>query len=98
VAFGHRLLEFTSCHGEFLLAAEAGAAGARFRAAVYATHHAHVQMLVRAGAPELDPHYVTDALLSMLSAELVMHQLRGRGTPLEDLQAGWEALARSILG
>ena len=97
VAFGHEVLEFTADHGEFLLAAEAGTPGARFRAPVYAAYRAHVQMLVRVGAPRLDAAYTADALLSALSSELVMHQLRGRGIPLADLRAGWEALARTVL-
>jgi AcrR family transcriptional regulator len=97
IAFGHALLEFTACHGEFLLAAESGGVGVRFRSAVYAAHQAHVRMLVRAGAPELDAAYTADALLSTLAAELVMHQLRGRGLPLEDLKAGWTALVQRVM-
>lgn len=97
VAFGEALLDFTVCHGEFLLAAESGGVGLRFRTAVYGAHRAHVQMLVRAGAPELDAAYTADALLAPLSAELVMHQTRGRGIALEDLKAGWAALARRTL-
>lgn len=97
VAFGHALLEFTAVNGEFLLAAESGAPGVRFTHSVYAAHHAHVQTLVRAGSPELDAAYTADALLSILSAELVMHQLHGRGIPLEDLKAGFESIARCVL-
>ncbi|MFL5844970.1 MAG: TetR/AcrR family transcriptional regulator [Solirubrobacteraceae bacterium] len=96
VAFGEELLEFTACHGEFLLAAEASP-GMRFRTSVYGAHRAHVSLLVRAGAPELDAGYTADALLSTLSAELVMHQLRGRGVPLADLKAGWAALIRRVV-
>ena len=97
VAFGHSLLDFTAENGEFLLAAESGHPGVRFNHSVYAAHHAHVQTLVRAGAPELDAAYTADALLAALSAELVMHQLRGRGIALGDLKAGFEAVARRML-
>lgn len=97
VAFGHALLRFTDCHGELLLAAEGGSPGLRFRAAVYGAHRAHVQALVRAGAPELDAGYTADALLAMLSAELVMHQLRGRGIALAELEAGFESVVRRVL-
>lgn len=97
-AFGTELLDFTACHGEFLLAAESGGLpGLRFRSSVYAAHRAHVALLVREGAPELDAGYAADALLSTLSAELVMHQLRGRGVPLEDLKAGWAALVARVI-
>jgi AcrR family transcriptional regulator len=97
VAFGRQLLRFTDVAGPLLLAAETGGPGVRFRAAVYGAYHAHLRALVRAGAPELDADYTADALLAPLSAELVMHQRRGRGIPLATLEAGWEALARRVL-
>jgi AcrR family transcriptional regulator len=97
VAFGHRLLVLTQQHGEWLLAAETGGPGQRFRTSVYGAYRAHVLTLVRAGAPDLDAGYAADALLSALGAEVVMHQLRGRGVPLEDLKAGWAALACRVL-
>jgi AcrR family transcriptional regulator len=97
IAFGDALLEFTACHGEFLLAAESGGPGVRFRSSVYGAYRAHVSLLVRSGAPDLDAAYVTDVLLSAVSAELVMHQLRGRGIELADLKAGWAALVRCLL-
>jgi len=97
VAFGEALLDFTACNGEFLLAAEAGGVGLRFRTAVYGAYRAHVQVLVRSGAPELDAAYTADALLAPLAAEMVMHQVRGRGMALENLKTGWAALARRVL-
>lgn len=97
IAFGTSLLEFTACHGDFLLEAEGGAPGRRFSNPVYATYRAHVQMLVRTGAPELDAGLVADALLASLSAEMVMHQLRGRGIALEDLTAAWASLVQRVL-
>ena len=98
VAFGHALLDFTACHGELLLAAETGGAGLRYRTSVYGAYRAHLVLLVRAGAPELDAGYTADALLGMLGAELVMHQLRGRGLELAELKDGFEAVARRVLG
>jgi AcrR family transcriptional regulator len=97
VAFGHAMLDLCHRHGDFLLAAETGLPGIRFRASPYAAHRAHVATLIRAGAPELDAGYTADALLATLSAELVMHQLRGRGVPMQELRDGWEALARRVL-
>ena len=98
VAFGHAMLDLAERHGDFLLAAETGLPGLRFRASPYQAHRAHVMTLVRAGAPELDAGYIADAVLATLSAEVVMHQRRGRGIPLDELKAGWEALARRVLG
>jgi len=98
VAFGHGLLDLCEINGEFLLAAETGFPGLRFRSPPYQVYRAHMAMLIRAGAPELDAGYMADALLSTLSAEVVMHQRRGRNVPLQELKNGWEALARRILG
>jgi len=98
VAFGHALLDQIEAIGPLVLAAETGSPGVRFSHSVYAAHRAHVRALVRAGAPELDADYTADALLAALSAELVMHQLRGRSVPLEDVKAGWTALADRVLG
>lgn len=98
VAFGRALLDFTACHGELLLAAETGGAGLRYRTSVYGAYRAHLAFLVRSGAPELDAAYTADALLGMLGAELVMHQLRGRGLALDEVRDGFEAVARRVLG
>jgi AcrR family transcriptional regulator len=98
VAFGHALLEHIASHADLLLAAEAGVPGRRFMLPVYGAYRAHLRALVAAGAPELDADYVADALLAPLSVELVIHQLRGRGWSLDELRAGWEALARRLLG
>lgn len=97
VAFGHALLDFTTTHGDFLMEADGGPPGRRFDNPVFATYRAHVQMLVRTGAPGLDPGLTADALLSTLTAELVMHQLRGRGIPLDDIKASWATLAQRVL-
>jgi AcrR family transcriptional regulator len=97
VAFGHALLDHIEAHGDLLLAAETGAPGLRFRAPVYGAYRAHLITLLREGAPDLDAGYTADVLLSALSAELVMHQRRGRGVALGELKAGWEALARRVM-
>ena len=98
VAFGRALLEHVDANGELLLAAETGRPGQRFRSPVYGTYRAHIRSLVRAGAPELDADYCADALLAQLGAEIVMHQRRGRGVPLSQLQDGWESMVRRVLG
>ena len=45
---------------------------------------------------DVDPEFAADALLAVLTAELVLHQRRGRGIPLAELQRGWEQLARRV--
>ena len=97
-AFGREALAHIDAHGPLLLAAETGAPGRRFRSPVYGAYRAHLHALVRAAAPELDADYLADALLATLAAEVVMHLRRGRDVPLEQLQDGWEALARRLCG
>ena len=97
VAFGRGLLEHLSAHGDLLLAAQtAGTPGQRFDVGPYAAYRAHVTMLIRDAAPDLDAEYTSEALLAPLSAEVVLHQLRGRGMTVPRLAAGWETLARRL--
>jgi AcrR family transcriptional regulator len=99
VAFGHALLDNLECHGDLVLAAEIRA-GARFRSPVYGAYRAHVLTLLRdadldVGADGLE--YAADALLAAISAELVLHQRRGRDIPLSALKEGWSQLVCSLL-
>jgi AcrR family transcriptional regulator len=98
IAFGRALLEHISANAELLLAAQtAGAPGSRFGVGAYNAHRAHVTILIRDAAPELDAEYTAEALLSMLGAEVVLYQLRVLGMPIERIAAGWEAVARRIV-
>jgi len=98
IAFGRALLAHLAAHGELLLAAQTGGTpGQRFDAGPYGAYRAHVIALIRDAAPDLDAEYTAEALLAQLGAELVMHQLRGRGMALSRLAAGWEAFARRVL-
>ncbi len=98
IAFGRELLQHLSAHGDLLLAAQtAGTPGKRFDVGPYGTYRAHVIMLLRDVAPDLDAEYTAEALLAPLGAEVVLHQLRRRGMTLERLAAGWEALARRLV-
>ncbi|MGA2014113.1 MAG: helix-turn-helix domain-containing protein [Solirubrobacteraceae bacterium] len=98
VAFGHALLEHLSAHGELLLAAQtAGTPGSRFDGGPYGAYRAHVTMLIRDGAPDLDADYVADALLATLGAEVVLHQLRRPGMTRDRLAAGWATIVRHLV-
>jgi AcrR family transcriptional regulator len=98
IAFGRALLDLVALNGDLLLAAQNTATpGRRFDVGPYAAYHAHVIMLVREAAPDLDAEYAAEALLAPLSAEVVLHQLRGRRMSLERVAAGWETLARRLL-
>jgi AcrR family transcriptional regulator len=96
VAFGNELLELIERRADLLLAAETGSVGARFRAPVYGAYRAHILSLLREAGTDVDPEFAADALLAVLTAELVLHQRRGRGIPLAELQRGWEQLARRV--
>ena len=88
IAFGRTLLQRLSAHGELLLAAQtAGTPGSRFDAGPYGAYRAHVTMLIRDAAPDLDADYVAEALLATLGAEVVLHQLRQPGMTLDRLAA-----------
>jgi AcrR family transcriptional regulator len=98
IAFGRALLAHLADHGDLLLAAQtSGTPGQRFNAGPYGAYRAHLIALVRDAAPDLDAEYVAEALLAQLGAEVVLHQLRGRGIALSRLAAGWEAIARRVL-
>jgi AcrR family transcriptional regulator len=98
IAFGRTLLHRLPAHGELLLAAQtAGTPGSRFDAGPYGAYRAHVTMLIREAAPDLDADYVAEALLATLGAEVVLHQLREPEMTLDRLAAGWETIVRRLV-
>jgi AcrR family transcriptional regulator len=98
IAFGRSLLEHIAAHGDLLLAAQtAGAPSRWFDVGPYAAYRAHVTLLIREAAPELDAEYTAEAILAPLNAPAVLYQVHGREMPLDRLAAGWEALVRRLL-
>jgi AcrR family transcriptional regulator len=95
-AFGHAALDLLEDRSELLLAAEGGRPGVRLRSPVYSAYRTHLALLIRAGAPQADAHYLADALLASLAADMFVHQRR-MGTSLEDLKSGWSDLAQRVL-
>jgi AcrR family transcriptional regulator len=99
IAFGRAVLAHLAAHGDLLLAAQtSGTPGQRFHAGPYAAYRAHLVTLIQDADPDLDAEYVAEALLAQLGAEVVLHQIRGRGLALSRLAAGWETMARRVLG
>jgi AcrR family transcriptional regulator len=96
IAFGHRLLDEIEIQGDLLAAAETGAPGERLLHSVYGAHRLHVAALLRDLAPTDDRDYLTDALLSVLTAEVVLYQRRVLGMPLERLKDGWLRLVDGL--
>ena len=96
VAFGHAWLDVLVRHGDIVLASEHGTVGTRFRSAVYASHRAHVILLLREARPEADAEYLADALLAALASELVLFLRTDRGFELDRVKAGWTELVHSV--
>jgi AcrR family transcriptional regulator len=97
VAFGHAWLDVLDSHGDIVLAAESGPIGTRFRGSVYASHRTHLELLLAETDPGTDAGYLADALLAALDSELVLFMRTDRGRSLEEIKAGWEELARSVV-
>jgi AcrR family transcriptional regulator len=96
IAFGERLFEHFTQHGELIAAAESSV-GARYRSAPFAVYRAHVQMLVREAAPNADWEYLGDALLASLRADHIRYLTEIRELPDERVAAGWADLVRRLL-
>jgi AcrR family transcriptional regulator len=97
VAFGHRVLEHIDANGDLLHAAETGARGVRFNAAVYVFYRTHVLSLIREAAPLLDVEYLADALLAPLGADFHLYLRRVRELSPERVADGYEQLVRRLL-
>ena len=97
IAFGRRLLDRYSHDGDLMLVTQTpGTPGQRFDIGPYGAYHAHLTVLLREAAPDLDARYAADALLAPLSAELILHQLQ-RGMTLERLGDGWKEIVRRVV-
>lgn len=94
LAFGPAYLAFIEENGELMVGAEAGSRGGN---APHVFMHTHLRHLLREAAPGLDADYVADVLLATLRADLVLHQRRERGIPLERLAEGWCGIASAAV-
>ena len=95
VAFGEQIVDRLEESGDVVLAAETGAAGARFQGLVYATYRAHVRSLLEEIDLGIDADYVADVLLGALSAEMVNYWL-GSGVSADRIKEGYVKLVRLI--
>ncbi|WP_372790973.1 TetR/AcrR family transcriptional regulator [Paraconexibacter sp.] len=98
LAFGPAYLHELQDYAELLSEVEASTVpGELMTGGPYALYRTHLTLLLRAANPRLDAEYHADALLTPLSAQLVLHQRDARGMDLERLAAGWQAQARGLL-
>lgn len=61
-------------------------------------HHRHVRILLESAGTTGDLDAQATALLALLDADYVHHQLSERGATLESLGDGWETVARKLCG
>ncbi|MCX2712528.1 TetR/AcrR family transcriptional regulator [Mycolicibacterium sp. J2] len=61
-------------------------------------HRAHVRMLLESAGTTGDLDAQTEALLALLDADYVVHQLNDRGQDLDRLGDAWEHVARKLCG
>jgi len=96
LAFGRARLTFAHTHHELLVAANRDPQS-RYGAAA-AVLHTHVRMLLASAGTTGDLDAQTDALLALLEAAYVEHQLIERNRTLQAQGDAWETLARKLCG
>ncbi len=96
LAFGRERLRFTHTHHELLSAASRDPQ-ARYGAAAM-VQRTHVRMLLASAGTTGDLDAQTDALLALLEADYVEHQLMELDQSLQALGDAWESLARKLCG
>jgi AcrR family transcriptional regulator len=100
LAFGRDRLCFAHAHHELLSAANRDPHtrhGSRINAP-YMVLRMHVRMLLASAGTTGNLDAQTDALLALLDADYVEHQLDVAGQTLQSLGDAWESLARKLCG
>jgi AcrR family transcriptional regulator len=96
IAYGRARLRFAWDHRDLL--SDAGRdPQTRFNAPA-TLHHSHVRMLLRTASTTGDLDAQADALISLLDADTVAHQLVDLGRSLETQGDAWESVARKLCG
>lgn len=96
VAFGRERIRFVHAHHALLSAANRDPQ-TRYGAPA-AVHRTHVRMLLQSAQTTGDLDVQTDALLALLDADYVQHQLNDGSHTLETLGNAWENLTRKLCG
>ena len=95
-AYGRERLKFVHRHGA-LLSDIARDPQNRYSAPAM-VQRTHVRMLLEAADTKGDLDAQADALLALLEADYVEHQVNDRGRGIDALGDGWESLARKLCG
>jgi AcrR family transcriptional regulator len=96
VAFGRERMRFAHAHHELLSAANRDPHLRHVGAAV--VQRTHVRVLLKSAKSTGDLDVQTDALLALLDADYIEHQLNDGGHTLKTLGDAWESLARKLCG
>ena len=96
LAYGRERLRFVHAHRALL--SDAGRDPHTRFGSPASLHHAHVRMLLATAGTTGDLDAQTDALLALLDADYVEHQLRVRGLTLDAVGDAWESLALKLCG
>ena len=96
VAFGRERISFVHTHHALLSAANRDPLTRHVGAA--AVQRTHVRVLLQSAHTTGDLDVQTDALLALLDADYIEHQLDYGGHTLETLGDAWESLARKLCG
>jgi AcrR family transcriptional regulator len=96
LAFGRDRLRFAHTHHELLIAANRDPQSRYGAAAMVLRTHVRILLASAGSTGDLDSQ--TDALLALLDAEYIEHQLIERGHSLQTLGDAWESLARKLCG
>jgi AcrR family transcriptional regulator len=96
LAFGRERLHFVQTHHVLLSEANRDPQ-TRYNAPAMVIR-THIRMLLASADTTGNLDAQTDALLALLDADYVDHQLRDRGQTLQKLGDAWESLARKLCG
>jgi len=96
LAFGRERLRFVHTHRALLSQANRDPE-ARY-GSPFTVLHTHVRVLLKAADSTGDLDAQADALLALLDADYVQHQLDDRGRTLDSQGDAWDSLARKLCG
>ena len=96
IAFGRERIKFSHAHHE-LLSDVSRDPQSRYNAPAMVLHR-HVRILLEQAQTTGDLDAQTDAMMALLQADYVEHQLVDRGLTIDQLGDAWESLARKLCG
>ena len=96
LAYGRERLKFVDTH-HALLSDVNRDPQMRFNAPM-TLHHSHIRLLLESAGTSGDLDTQATALLDLLDADYVRHELTDRGRSLADLGDAWDTVARKLCG